>query len=281
MKNIRFELLQMLLCTFVFTILFSFNVKAEGLGDILQLPDFNSGKAVWIIRTGIGFNGVSGSNKETTELEWANGSWDGGFKRTNGYDITFGFNKSFRNRSLYWGMELGMSSRGYKTSSSWEKSGTSSISGGSDYHGKFQDVTLYCHSVRFSPFTFGYRYTFLEKMAADIHFGGYASYDFAGNYKNEYTDHIISTSKYGNRNDKKTTSTEIKLKDLEGIRRYDAGFSLGVGYWYGKFNIDFAWQRGFIAMYEGGAEEIKIGKSTHKRGNLFTNNFQLKLGYSF
>ena len=44
---------------------------------------------------------------------------------------------------------------------------------------------------KFSPFTIGYRYTFLEKMAADIHLGAYASYDIAGKYKRDYTDHII------------------------------------------------------------------------------------------
>ncbi len=73
---------------------------------------------------------------------------------------------------------------------------------------------MLCHTVKFSPFTIGYRYTFLEKMAADIHLGAYASYDIAGKYKRDYTDHIISTSKYGNRNDKTTSSTETKIKDL-------------------------------------------------------------------
>lgn len=275
MKN--FGLLQMLSCTFAFTILLSFKAQAQKM----ELPNFNNGKVVWIIRAGINFNDVSGSNKETTKLQWNNNSWNGSFEKAIGYDVTLGFSKSFGNHPLYWGMELGMTTRGYKTSASWEKSGTSSISGGSDYHGKFQDGTTLCHTVKISPFTIGYRYTFLEKMAADIHLGAYASYDFAGKYKSDYTDHIVSTSKYGNRDDKTTTTTEIKIKDYEGMRRYDAGINLGVGYWLGKFNIDFTWQRGFIPIYEGGDEQIKIGKETHKCGNLFTNNFQLKLGYAF
>ena len=35
-------------------------------------------------------------------------------------------------------------------------------------------------------------------MAVDVHVGGFASYDFSGELKPEYEDHINSTSKYGN-----------------------------------------------------------------------------------
>lgn len=66
-----------------------------------------------------------------------------------------------------------------------------------------------------------------------------------------------STSKYGNRNDKTTSSTETKIKDYDNMKRYDAGINLGIGYWFGKFNIDFTWQRGFIAIFEGGNELVK------------------------
>lgn len=276
----RNNLLRALTCSFVFTMLFSFEAQAKNFDNLFQLPDF-SNKVVWVIRVGAGFNGVVGSNKETTKLQWNDGDWNGDFKKSIGYDISLGFNKSFAKRPLYWGMELGMTTRGYKTSASWEKGGTSAISGGSDYHGKFQDATMLCHTVRLSPFIVGYRYIFLEKMAADIHLGAYASYDFAGKYTDDYTDHIVSTSHYGDRNDKTVTSTEIKIKDYNGLRRYDVGINLGVGYWFGRFNIDFTWQRGFIAIYGNGSEQIKIDNSMHTRGDLFTNNFQLKLGYAF
>ncbi len=259
----------------------SFNASAQTSSKVFELPDFQSKKAVWIIRAGVGFNGVAGSNKETQEKQWEQDDWDGSFKKATGYDVSFGFSKSFGKSPLYWGMELELTTRGYKTSASWEKRATSSISGGSDYHGKFQDNRLLCHTVKFSPFTIGYRYTFLKNMAADVHLGAYASYDYVGNYKTDYTDHIVSTSKYGNRNDKKTTSAKTKLKDLDKMRKYDAGINLGVGYWFGKFNLDFTWQRGFIAIYEGGGDEVKIGKETREKGNLFTNNFQLRLGYAF
>lgn len=116
---------------------------------------------------------------------------------------------------------------------------------------------MLCHTVMLSPFNIGYRY---------IHFGVYASYDFAGTYKRDYTDHIVSTSKYGNRNDKTTTTTDIKIRDYENWRKYDAGICLGVGYWFGKFNLDFTWQRGFIGVFKSGDEQVKIGKQTRDQG---------------
>lgn len=258
-----------------------FKTNAQTSSKVLQLPDFKSGKAIWLVRAGISFNSVAGSYRETQAMQWENGDWDGNFKSSTGYDLTFGFNKSFGKHPLYWGMELGLSSRGYKTSASWERSATSSVSGGHDYHGKFQDVSLMCHTVKLSPFTIGYKYTFCKNMAADIHIGAFASYDYAGKSINDYTDHIISTSKYGNRNDKTTTSTDTKLKDINNMHNYDAGINLGIGYWYGRFNIDFTWQRGFISIYDDGSDEVKIGKKTREKGNLYTNNFQLRLGYAF
>lgn len=257
------------------------SAASQSKARVLQLPDFRGKKAVWVIRAGAGFNKAVGSNKETQQEDWDNGDWDGSFKSSTGYDFTIGFSKSFGGSPLYWGMEVGLSTRGYKTSATWEKSLSSSVSGGTDYHGKFQDVTLLCHMVKFSPFMIGYRYEFLGNMAADIHLGAYASYDYAGKNTVDYTDHIVSTSKYGNRNDKTTTSTETKLNDLDGMRKYDAGMTLGVGYWFGRFNIDFTWQRGFISMNDDGDQKVKIGKNSREKGNLYANSFQLKLGYAF
>lgn len=258
-----------------------FHAKAQTSSNIFQLPDFKGGKAVWTIRAGIGFNNMVGSYKETQDRQWEHDKWDGDFKNSIGYDVTLGFSKSIGHHPLYWGMELGFMTRGYETSASWEHRSSSSVTGGYDYHGKFQDNRLMCHTVKFSPFTIGYRYTFCKRMAADVHLGAYASYDYVGNYKTDYTDHIISSSKYGHRNDKKTTSTKTKINDLDNMRKYDAGINLGVGYWFGKFNLDFSWQRGFIGIYEDGDEEVKIGKERLEKGNLFTNSFQLKLGYAF
>ena len=259
-------------------------MHGNGFGEALELPDFNSGKAVWMIRAGVGFNGVAGGAKETQKAIWENGSWDGSFTTIPGYVVSIGFNKSFGAHPLYWGMALDLGMRGYKTNAEWIARGTSQVTGGTDYHKKTKDETLSTFNVQVSPITIGYKYTFLERMAADIHLGAFASYDFTGDYKVYTTDHIVSFSKYGNRNDFTEDESKIKLGDMEGMRKYDVGINLGIGYWFGHFNIDFTWQRGFIPIYEGGDKEITIGGKTgqkREQGNFFSNNFQLRLGYAF
>lgn len=259
------------------------SLSAKGLDEALTIPEFNSGKKVWIVRAGIGFNGTTGSAIKTQEAVWDNNNREGSFKTVPGYDVTFGFNKSFGNHPLYWGMELGLGMRGYKSTATFERSANSSF-GGSDYHKKTQDDILSTYNVQFSPFTIGYKYTFLERMAADIHLGAYASYDFAGNYKVKTTDHIISTVGGHYRNDYNENESKVKISDMDTMRKYDVGFNLGVGYWYGHFNIDFTWQRGFVPIYEGGDNNVSVGSKKSdkmKQGNFFTNNFQLKLGYAF
>lgn len=259
-------------------------MQGKGFAETLELPEFNSGKAVWIVRAGVGFNGVTGSAKETQNAIWDNGGWDGSFKTAPGYTFSIGFNKSFGNHPLYWGMALDLGMRGYKTTAEWSKSAASQVSGGYDSHKKTTDETITCYNVQLSPITIGYKYTFLQRMAADVHVGAFASYDFAGNYKLNSTDHIISTSKYGNRNDLKTNDSKVSIGDVNGFRRYDVGLNLGVGYWFGHFNIDFTWQRGFIPLYEGGDKTVVVNEkkgTKREQGNYFSNNFQLRLGYAF
>ncbi|MDE6114334.1 MAG: outer membrane beta-barrel protein [Muribaculum sp.] len=254
----------------------------KGFGKTLELPNFNSGKAVWILRAGIGFNGVVGNAKGTQEAIWDDGDWSGSFKNTSGYVVSFGFNKSFGSHPLYWGMSLDLGKRGYQTNAEWVRSGKSQVSGGSDYHKKTAQGTLSCYNVQLSPITIGYKYTFLQRMALDVHLGAYASYDFSGNYKTYTSDHIVSTSKYGNRNDFKENEAEVKIGDIDNMRKYDVGINVGAGYWFGHFNIDFTWQRGFIPIYEGGDKKVSIGKGDKReQGNFFSNNFQLRLGYAF
>lgn len=260
---------------------FSVSVHAQKTGGSFELPDFKSGKAVWVLRAGASFNAVSGANKETTEMQWEKQDWDGRFKTNIGYDVTLGFNKSFGGSPIFWGMEIGLSSRGYKSSASWERFGVNTIGKGQDYHGKFEDISLLCHSVKFSPFTIGYRYEFFNNMAADIHLGAYVSYDYLGEMVRDYTDHVVSTSIYGNRDKLTKTSTSTKIKDIEDMQRLDAGLNLGVGFWFGRFNLDFTWQRGFMSMIDNCDETVTIGGKERERGGLFTNNLQLKLGYAF
>jgi hypothetical protein len=239
--------------------------------QVTQLSEsFTKGKTVWILRVGGSFNGVSGDRVDAQEKAWTKDKWDGSFGRSMGGTLSIGFNKSFGSSPLYWGMELGVGMRGFKTEATWGKSGTSTIAGQSIYdsHTKSETVTLNAYNAQLSPFTIGYKYLFNDKMALDVHVGGFGSYDFAGTLKTETTDHIISNSSYGNRNDLKENSSSVDIGDIKNYTNYDFGVIAGVGFWYGHFNIDLTWQRGFISIFDSG-------------DSAFSNAIQVRLGYAF
>ena len=187
-------------------VVFSLFVCASGFAaqaQVTQLPDgFTSGKTVWIIRAGASLNGVSGDGVDAVKDKWEkdkiNSKWDysGDFQRTLGGNLSIGFNKSFGSSPVYWGMELGVAMRGYKGEANWSYRASSSISGGYDSHTKAQTITLNAFNAQFSPINIGYKFLLNDKMAIDVHVGGFASYDFMGKYKIGYDDHIYSTSKY-------------------------------------------------------------------------------------
>lgn len=82
-------------------------------------------------------------------------------------------------------MELGLGVRGYKTHAVKDSRIEYDLGNmsGNHYIVNTSDETLTCYNAQISPFTIGYKYSFLERMAIDIHVGAYASYDFAGKDK--------------------------------------------------------------------------------------------------
>ena len=236
--------------------------------EVLQLPEgFSGGKTIWIVHVGASFSGVTGKGIDAQEDSWTKGKWDGSFGRSFGGNLSIGFNKSFGSSPLYWGMDLGVAMRGYKTDATWSYGSSSSISGGYDSHTKSETITLTAYNAQLSPINIGYKVIFNERMALDIHVGGFASYDFAGNLKSESYDHIFLTGKYGT-NDKTTeNSNSTKIGDIDSYRNYDFGAIGGIGFWYGHFNIDLSYQRGFISIYDGD-------------NTYFCNKFMVKLGYA-
>lgn len=236
--------------------------------QVLELPDFNSGKAVWIIRAGANFNSAVGDWKDDVEKSWENAHrislTDKSFPSSTGFDVSFGFNKSFGNHPLYWGMELGVSTRGYKTSASWAAGKVSQTFGDYIGHKITDEETLTAYNAQLVPFTIGYKYVFLDKMAVDVHLGGFVSYDFAGKLKKYEYDWQTSSGK--SHSSEKTQSTD--LCDIDEYQCIDAGLNVGVGYWFGHFNIDFSWQRGFINMYD-------------MDSSMYSQSLKLRLGYAF
>lgn len=161
----------------------------------------------WIIRAGLSINNMAGTDAE-------------GMGSKTGFDVDLGFNKYFGQTNLYWGMELGVGTRGCSM----------------EYDGYKSDGMAY--NVKYSPFTIGYKFPIGESIKIDPHVGGYLSYDFAG----DKTD-----------ND------------------FDAGIQAGIGLWYGRVNLDFMYQRGFVNCMDDNYYDQKA----------YTSNFLIRVGYAF
>ena len=111
---------------------------------------------MWILRAGMTLNNATDNQGGGSAI---------------GFDATIGFNKPISSSSVYWGMDLGVGTRGF------------SFKG---YDDETYDALAY--AVRFSPVTFGYKYAFTEDFKLDGHLGAYASYDFAHNDEAEGLD---------------------------------------------------------------------------------------------
>lgn len=158
----------------------------------------------WIVRGGLNFMNVVGS---TYMSEY------GGRV---GYDLSVSFQKPIADFGLFWGMDMGLSSRGYGCK---EK----------DYEDKY-----IMHNLKYAPFTFGYEYQITKDLTLDAHTSIYMSIDYAG--KNKWRD------LYG---DDQSWDSE-SMKDFEDYMPFDMGFQWGIGLWWKQFNLDLMYQRGFI-----------------------------------
>lgn len=253
----------------VFLFFMSFAGIATQAQGVLNLPDFNSGKAVWFIRAGACLSGVTGSGIDNQEKSWKKNNYKGNFSRQFGGNLMIGFNKSFGKSPVYWGMELGAGMRGYKTEA--EKSNSGSVASAGNYHSYSRTTEtskLNAFNAQFSPINIGYKYQFNDMLAVDVHVGGFASYDFAGELKTRHTYNMTSTSQHGSSFQSKDDEKSTKIGDIDGYRHHDFGVIAGAGVWVGHINLDFIWQRGFVSIYKGDSK-------------LFNNSFQLRLGYAF
>lgn len=236
--------------------------------EVLERPDFNGGKTVWIVRAGVNFNSAVGDWKNDMKDAWENSHSiplvDNGFPSNTSFDVSAAFNKSFKNIPMYWGMELGISTRGYGTKAEWYKGTVSSHFGDFIGHRIKQEETLTAYNVNFTPIMVGYKYNLLSAMTLDVHLGGFVSYDFAGEYEVYNYDYQISSNKPR----VQESTNKVDIGDLDKYSCFDAGINLGIGFWYGHFNIDFTWQRGFVNMYD-------VDSSYNSQ------SLKLRLGYAF
>lgn len=232
-------------------------------GQIVRSTTFNpeKQKTTWYARIGLSANNLTGD--ALSEFKNEADPEDGekyGFRPTVGYDIDFGFRKNFGKTNLYWGMEVGLGTRGGKffydeeDGDDWEK----------------ESCKINAYTFKFSPFTIGYMYSINDKIRVDGHFGIYASVDMAGSY----SEHFESSYDY---DDGDGNGGSWGYNEYCTMNRFDAGIQLGIGVWYGHFNLNFTWQRGFATF----TDEFPWGDSIEGDKGYQTSNAIISLGYEF
>lgn len=167
----------------------------------------------WYTRLGLSFNNVTGYVTEQADEDGES------YGSKVGYDISFGFQKPIRHSNIYWGMDLGLGTRGFSNSYT---------SGQEEAKDK-----LITHNVKFSPLTFGYKRSITDMISIDLHVGGYVSYDYAGTLK----------SSWGS-SEEKTNIDDLDWYPL------DSGIAAGIGAWYDRFNLELTYQRGFLNCFD-------------------------------
>lgn len=215
----------------------------------------------WYARIGMSINNAAGGNDFVDGMK--SEGVDASIGSKVGMDIDFGFQKSIGRSGLYWGMELGIGTRGASLKEKYAAydDGYESEPGGEN-KGHFSSW-----NVKYSPFTFGYKYSLTEDIKLDGHLGAFFSYDFSG--KTKYS--------WGDGEDEKETISY--LKDNYDFKCFDAGMQVGIGVWWKKFNLDFTYQRGFVPAAKVFAEAYD--DYDVKECKLYSSNFMIRLGYAF
>ncbi len=149
-----------------------------------------------------------------------------------GYYVGVGFTGAVI-YDFYWGMEFGLSSRGFGGELKFPEYGQD----------KNDFEYLYSHNVELVPIFIGYKYKLSDKITLDTHFGMYLSYDYYGeytyedNYDSSYS-RYYSLSEYADENDM-------------SYKRFDLGIKYGVGAWFNnKINFGLELKNGFQPMFE-------------------------------
>ena len=186
-------------------------------------------QTTWYARLGLSIDMLSGLDSEDKDHGYSLGS-------KAGMAVDFGFNKPIGKSGVYWGMELGVQTRGGKINRYIER------------YDETSSATLTSWDVQYLPINFGYKYSITDDVKLDIHLGGFLSCDFTHKAKDDDGDEL-DTDVFDN--------------------RFDAGVQVGLGIWYKKVNLDFAYQHGFIEY------------TTSEYSSINTAAFMIRLGYAF
>lgn len=219
-------------------------------------------KTTWFVRLGMSIDNLTNGN------DYLKNEVDGDLNTSIGpkvgMDLNVGFMKNIGKSGLYWGMDLGLGTRG----ATCKEKGTDEVY--IDNIGEYVDYeytnkgSVMTWNVKYSPFTLGYKYSITDDLKLDGHIGVYVSYDFAGGTKYKWDD---------DDDPEKLSFSEMKDEDWN-YQPFDCGMQIGIGAWWKKFNFDITYQRGFV-------NAASIDYDYDKTANICSSNLMLRVGYAF
>lgn len=188
----------------------------------------------WYVRAGMSVNMLSGlSSADKDALTYGDAEVSTGAKA--GFEVDFGFHKPMGKSGAYWGMELGLGNRGGKLT--FEEDGEKYSNSANTW------------SIKYSPVTFGYKYSLTDNLKLDGHIGAFALVDVSRKAKDDDGDEIDTDEAFEN--------------------CFDAGLQAGIGVWYNKINLDITYQHGFVGFISMPNDPLK------------SSALMIRLGYAF
>ena len=214
----------------------------------------------WYMRLGVGLAKWTGDDADDYAASVLDDE-DAKIKSKAGYDFMFGFHKPIGNSSLYWGMEFGLGSRGYKVNGKWTE----------DYYvkanGEYTEK-LTAHNIKIVPFQLGYKVDLGHDISIDPHLGVFVSADYTGklSWKDEG---VEDGDKFKEEDDYNISDFSFTNEDGDEVdyQRVDVGLQVGVGVWFKNFNLDFTYQRGFMPVWTD--------------TKLYNSQFMIRVGFGF
>ena len=179
-------------------------VRSNSSKTVTTTVEKEPSESIWYMRLGLNMMKFKGEDFVVDE----------NVKSNLGYNWVIGFEKPLG--PLFWGMEFGLSSRGFKV----EYKG----------NGYKESYKLFAHNAIFSPFNIGYKYPISDNLAVEAHLGAFVSGDYFGKWEEE---------EYGRKND-------WTIYDLDDYIFPDAGMQFGFGMWFSNIGLDLCWQKGFL-----------------------------------
>ncbi len=218
---------------FATIVLMAFSASAQvKLSRTFDKKTFKMTPATWYIRAGINTSFILGEERSDYN------KYEYGVGAKVGFDLATGFRYMIKKSPVYWGAEFGLASRGFSSKEIYN-----------GIENNASKYSCYSYNIKFAPMI-GVKNTIVGDYEIDFHIGPFLSYDFIENKKESY----VSSYNYA---------------DFEP---FDAGFQVGVGLWYKKYNVDVTWQLGLLECAD--AEALKSSHNNHSA-------LMIRFGYEF